>query len=470
MTSSAARPLPERTSVERLADTVLPTRHGTFRMTAYRDDVGEEHVVLSVGITDAGAGRQDLGRAPLVRVHSECLTGDALGSLRCDCGEQLQRALHLIMQDGYGALVYVGGHEGRGIGLVEKVRAYALQDTGVDTVDANLRLGHQADQRTYGQTAAILEDLGITEIRLLSSNPAKQHALTALDVRVVTRHPLVMAGRPENAAYLRTKRERMGHDREPLEEWPALLRGEVTTGPLGERYAELVRPGGPQVLAQLGQSLDGFIASRTGDAAFVTGEADREHLHRLRALVDAVVVGAATVVADDPQLTVRAVEGQHATRVVLDPRGTVPRSARVLTDGVAPTLWVVGEGVQVGAVASHVEVLTWPGSGSMDPAGVLAMLHERGLARVLVEGGGRLVTAFVEAGVVDRLYLTTAPVLIGEGVPGLRPAGTDRLADALRPPVVRRWFAGEDVVTELDLTAARAATSPTGAADGPGRA
>lgn len=98
----------------------------------------------------------------------------------------------------------------------------------------------------------------------------------------------------------------------------------------------------------------------------------------------------------------------------------------------------------------------------MDPAGVLAMLHERGLGRVLVEGGGRLVTAFVEAGVVDRLYLTTAPVLIGEGVPGLRLAGTDRLADALRPPVVRRWLAGDDVVTELDLTAARAATSPTG--------
>src|SRR5690606_16013676 len=162
--SGAAMIAPEPTTVERLADTVMPTRHGTFRMTAYRDDLDLEHVVLSVGIADAGVQQRDLDRAPLVRVHSECLTGDALGSHRCDCGEQLQRALHLVMQDGYGALVYVGGHEGRGIGLVEKLRAYALQDTGVDTVDANLQLGHPADQRTYGQTAATLADLGVNRI------------------------------------------------------------------------------------------------------------------------------------------------------------------------------------------------------------------------------------------------------------------------------------------------------------------
>lgn len=443
---------PEPTTVERLADTVLPTRHGTFRMTAYRDDLDLEHVVLSVGIADAGVRQRDLDRAPLVRVHSECLTGDALGSHRCDCGEQLQRALHLVMQDGYGALVYVGGHEGRGIGLVEKLRAYALQDTGVDTVDANLQLGHQADQRTYGQTAAILADLGVTRIRLLSSNPAKERALTQLGVQVVARQPLIMPGRPENAAYLRTKRERMGHDREAADEWHALLRGEVTSGPLGERYADLARPGGPRVVAQLGQSLDGFIASRTGDAVFVTGEEDREHLHRLRALADAVVVGAATVVSDDPQLTVRAVDGPSPVRVVLDPRGLMPATARVLTDGAAPTLWVVGGGTVPEPVAAHVDVLSWPGGGPMDPAGVLALLRERGLRTVLVEGGGRLVTAFVQAGVVDRLFLTTAPVLIGDGVPGLRLGGTDRLADAFRPTVVRRWTAGADLVTELDVT------------------
>lgn len=458
------------TSVQRLADTVLPTRHGTFRMTAYRDEGGEEHVALSVGIADDDPLDAP---PPLVRVHSECLTGDALGSFRCDCGEQLQHALHLVARDGRGAVLYVRGHEGRGIGLVEKLRAYALQDTGVDTVDANLRLGHPADARTYDQSAAMLADLGVRSIRLLSSNPAKEHALTALGVRVVGREALVVPARPENEHYLRTKRERMGHDRVEGGEWEVLLAGgTVAGGVLSERYGDLVRAGGPTVLAQLGQSLDGFIASRTGDAVFVTGEEDREHLHRLRALVDAVVVGASTAVADDPRLTVRAVPGDNPARVVLDPRGVLPREAALLTDGAAPTLWVVGPDVEAGATAEHVEVVRWPGAGPMDPREVLALLRARGLRRVLVEGGGRLVSAFVDAGTVDRLYLTTAPLLIGDGVPGLRVGGTDRLADALRPPV-RRWLLGQDVVTEFDLGgsgAGRPVLRPVGSLDTEGDA
>ncbi|MFK5633467.1 GTP cyclohydrolase II [Ornithinimicrobium sp. LYQ103] len=440
------------TTVQRLADTSLPTRHGTFRMTAYRDGTGEEHLVLSVGITETDP---PTATPPLVRVHSECLTGDALGSRRCDCGEQLQHALHLVAREGCGALVYVRGHEGRGIGLVEKLRAYALQDAGLDTVDANLELGHPADARTYDQTAAMLADLGVHRIRLLSSNPAKEEALTALGVEVVARQALIMPARPENEHYLRTKRDRMGHDRVAAGEWHLLLAGTVpTAGVLAERYGDLVRPGGPAVVAQLGQSLDGFIASRTGDARFVTGEEDREHLHRLRALVDAVVVGATTAAADDARLTVRAVAGQHPVRVVLDPRGVLPADATMLVDGTAPTVWVVGPSVPVPEhLAPHVEVVVWPEEGAMEPVAVLALLRDRGLGRVLVEGGGRLVSAFVRAGVVDRLYLTTAPLLIGDGVPGLRVAGADRLDDALRPPV-RRWVLGEDVVTEFDLTGA----------------
>ncbi|GGK56212.1 GTP cyclohydrolase II [Ornithinimicrobium pekingense] len=451
-------------TVQRLADTFLPTRHGTFRMTAYRDDSGEEHVALSMGIGDDDPAD---ARPPLVRVHSECLTGDALGSRRCDCGEQLQHALHLVARDGRGAVLYVRGHEGRGIGLVEKLRAYALQDTGVDTVDANLRLGHPADARTYDQSAAILADLGVRRIRLLSSNPAKEVALAGLGVDVVARRPLVVPARPENEHYLRTKRDRMGHDPADVGEWELLLAGgQVSGGVLSERYGDLVRPDGPAVLAQLGQSLDGFIASRTGDAVFVTGEADREHLHRLRALVDAVVVGAATAAADDCRLTVRAVAGRHPVRVVLDPRGTLPVGSALLTDGTAPTLWVVGPHADASAPAPHVEVLRWHRDGPMEPAALLAMLRGRGLDRVLVEGGGRLVSAFVAAGVVDRLYLTTAPLLIGDGVPGLRVGGTDRLADALRPPV-RRWVLGEDVVTEFDLTGSPAPSAP--ALSGPAR-
>lgn len=460
-------PVPEDrfAMIERMADTVLPTQHGTFRMTAYRDDSGEEHVVVSVGIHDDDPLDAP---SPLVRVHSECLTGDALGSRRCDCGEQLQHALHLIAQEGRGAVVYVRGHEGRGIGLVEKLRAYELQDTGVDTVDANLQLGHPADARTYDQSAAMLADLGVRSVRLLSSNPAKEQALTGLGITIEERRPLIVPPRPENERYLATKRERMGHDRHALDEWELLLAGQVpSSGVLADRYGPLVVGGRtvPLVVAQLGQSIDGFIASRTGDAEYVTGDADREHLHRLRALVDAVVVGAATVAADDARLTVRAVPGDNPVRVVLDPRGVLPHDTPTLTDGAAETLWVVGPEVEVPAsgLADHVEVVRWEDDGPMAPRRVLDLLAARGLPRVLVEGGGRLVSAFVEAGEVDRLFLTTAPVLIGDGVPGLRVGGTDRLADALRP-AARRWVLGEDVVTEFVLR-----DDPTGGGNAAGQ-
>lgn len=448
----SAEPLTPGPAVTRLAETVLPTRHGVFTMTAYRDDAGTEHVALSMGLGDP-APASGPGPAPLVRVHSECLTGDALGSHRCDCGDQLQQALAQVAEEGRGAVVYLRGHEGRGIGLVEKVRAYALQDAGVDTVEANLRLGHPADARSYDHCALILEDLGLRRVRLLTSNPAKEEALLALGVEVVGRQGLSVPVYPENARYLRTKRERMGHDDAVQDDADGTSLDEATGGPAPARYADLTAPDGPRVIAQLGQSLDGYIATRTGDATFVTGEQDRTHLHRLRSLVDAVVVGAATAVADDPQLTVRAVTGTNPVRVVLDPRGLLPAAARVLTDGAAPTLWVLGAGARPAAdlddLAEHVTVLRWETEGPMDPAQVLARLRGRGIDRVLVEGGGRLVSAWVGAGEVDRVYLTTAPVLIGDGVPGLRAPSVDRLCDAARPVVLDRWHLGDDTVTVL---------------------
>src|SRR5690606_8733957 len=163
------------------------------------------------------------------------------------------------------------------------------------------------------------------------------------------------------------------------------------------RYGPLVAHRGPLVLAQLGQSLDGFIASRTGHAEFVTGPEDREYLHRLRALVDAVVVGVGTVVADDCRLTVRAVPGPHPERVVLDPSARAPLTSAVLTDGAAPTLWVVGEHADVPvAPAPHVTVLRVPvGGDGLAPPAVLEALARRGLQRVLVEGGGRTVSRFL---------------------------------------------------------------------------
>ncbi|MFJ9613521.1 RibD family protein [Streptomyces noursei] len=221
---------------------------------------------------------------------------------------------------------------------------------------------------------------------------------------------------------------------------------------LAERYLPLCLAGPRVVFAQLGQSLDGFIATRTGDADYVTGEEDRRHLHRLRALADAVLVGAGTAVADDPRLTVRACAGPDPVRVVLDPRGRVPRSRRVFTDGAAPTLWVVGPGVVPERVGDGVEVLALPDRDAFAPGRLRATLAARGLGRVLVEGGGVTVSRFLRAGALDRLYLTVAPVLLGDGVPGLRFPGTPVMRRALRPPV-RRSVLGEDTLFELELRA-----------------
>ena len=187
--------------ITHVATATVPTRWGDFTCHAYRRPDGIEHLALVLG---------DLDDA-LVRVHSECLTGDVFASERCDCGAQRDLALELIAAGGSGALIYLRGQEGRGIGLGEKIRAYALQDLGYDTIDANLALGHPADARDYSDAAAILHHLGATSIRLLTNNPDKTDALIAHGVTVTSREPIVIEATTTSATYLRTKRERMGH-------------------------------------------------------------------------------------------------------------------------------------------------------------------------------------------------------------------------------------------------------------------
>ncbi|WP_062240985.1 bifunctional 3,4-dihydroxy-2-butanone-4-phosphate synthase/GTP cyclohydrolase II [Brevibacterium epidermidis] len=195
----------EDESFEATAEVALPSEHGSLRARAFTID-GHDHLGVFAGSPDSGAD----GPAPLVRLHSECLTGDVFGSHRCDCGEQLDLALDLIAEQG-GAVLYLTGHEGRGIGLSNKLRAYALQDQGRDTVDANRDLGFTDDARDYRAAAAILRSLGLTRIRLLTNNPAKTSALEELGITVEAVVPLEVAARPENTRYLSTKRERMHH-------------------------------------------------------------------------------------------------------------------------------------------------------------------------------------------------------------------------------------------------------------------
>jgi 3,4-dihydroxy 2-butanone 4-phosphate synthase/GTP cyclohydrolase II len=198
--------------VKRLGEARIPTKHGDFTCYAYESVLdGEQHLALVKG---AVAGEENV----LVRVHSECLTGDVFGSLRCDCGVQLDAALRRIAEEGTGAVVYLRGHEGRGIGIGHKLRAYTLQEQGRDTVDANLELGLPVDSREYGIGAQILNDLGITTMRLMTNNPTKYGGLEGFGLDIVERVPLESAPNPENIEYLRTKRERMGHLLEGLDD------------------------------------------------------------------------------------------------------------------------------------------------------------------------------------------------------------------------------------------------------------
>jgi 3,4-dihydroxy 2-butanone 4-phosphate synthase/GTP cyclohydrolase II len=201
--------------VLRTAEAQIPTEHGEFTAYTYESSVdGMVHVALVLG--DVGDGQQIL-----VRVHSECLTGDVFGSMRCDCGDQLHGALAQVGKEGRGVILYIRGHEGRAIGLTHKLRAYRLQEQGRDTVEANVELGFAADAREYGIGAQILVDLGVRSMRLLTNNPAKRAGLEGYGLSIVERVPLETRPTEENIGYLRTKREKLGHLLENLEPEPA---------------------------------------------------------------------------------------------------------------------------------------------------------------------------------------------------------------------------------------------------------
>src|SRR4051794_2681926 len=222
--------------VQQLAEARLPTRHGEFRAYGYLSLLDNtDHLALVKG--DIGDGRD-----VLVRVHSECLTGDVFGSQRCDCGPQLDASLAAVTAEGRGVVLYARGHEGRGIGLMHKLQAYQLQDAGEDTVDANLVLGLPADARDYGVGAQILADLGVRSMRLLTNNPSKRAGLEGYGLSIVARVPVPVRVTPENLRYLMTKRDRMGHDLPglpPLDDEVTEASADALPTHVGERAARL---------------------------------------------------------------------------------------------------------------------------------------------------------------------------------------------------------------------------------------
>jgi riboflavin-specific deaminase-like protein len=266
----------------------------------------------------------------------------------------------------------------------------------------------------------------------------------------------------------RTERRRDGSGEGVALEWDG--EGGWRTAPdctpeasqLIDLYLPLRRARDP-VIGQLGQSLDGRIATEEGHSHYINGPEDLVRLHRVRALVDAVLVGAGTAAADDPRLTVRLAPGENPVRVVLDPRARVPEDRTLFHDGAAPTLWLQ-EGPAAGdrpGPGPHVRILTLPAGpgGLFDPKAVLQILRGRGLGAVLVEGGGRTVSHFLEAGALDRLHLSVAPLLIGSGRPAITLPPIRRLDEALRPPV-RHFRLGNDLL--FDLTLERTPKGPGG--------
>jgi 3,4-dihydroxy 2-butanone 4-phosphate synthase/GTP cyclohydrolase II len=428
----------------------VPTAEGEFQLCLYvseRD--AKEHLVLIIGEV---AGQQDV----IVRVHSECFTGDVLGSLRCDCGDQLHQAMRQIAEEGRGVLIYLR-QEGRGIGILDKLRAYNLQDMGYDTVEANLMLGHKADERDYTAAAFILKDLDVRSVRLLTNNPLKIESLQTLGIEIVGRQPLQPSITAENAAYLTAKVQRMRH---LLHLDPALggvAQYQHSPETLSMRALDhRRRTRRPFVTLTYAQSLDGCIAATGDQPLALSGRPALTLTHRLRAAHDVILIGIGTVLADNPLLNVRLVDGKDPQPVVVDSQLRFPLEANLLHHHSLQPWIATSEQAddtrqrQLEAAGARVMRLPAMASGLVDLSALLHRLGEWGINSVMVEGGARIITSFLTRQLVDHLVVTVVPRLIG----GLHAVGSLGLLDPTHFPSLRNMSyqrLGEDLVLWGDV-------------------
>ncbi len=431
-------------NLREVANLELPTSYGCFRARAFESSSGFVHVALSVGDLSTGG-------PALTRVHSECLTGDALGSLRCDCGVQLRTALRAIAAEERGVMVYVTGHEGRGVGLINKLRSYVVQDGGADTVDANLHLGLPVDGRKYEDAASVLGALGIDSIRLLSNNPDKAAALRRAGLKVVGLEPLHIAAHNRNIDYLQTKRNRMGH----LGPHSGVA-GSIESPDPGELLGSIRSSSRrPYIAVKYAQSIDGRIATAVGDSKWISGEDERAVSHSLRARCDACMVGIGTVLRDDPQLTVRMVPGASPIRVVLDSTLRMPLAANVLGRDAATVILTTPSAhpekiEQLRHQNVSVRVLP-EGSAGVDLPAAMASLRGSGIKSLLVEGGAKVITELLRQHLVDRLVVACAPVILGRGLAAVGDLSVARVSQGISLTNRSLFVMDDDVMLAWDV-------------------
>ncbi len=405
--------------IERVVGARIPTPESEFRLLYYNNNRdSKEHLALVSGDV---SGKQEV----LVRVHSECFTGEVLGSQRCDCRSQLSRSMQLISQEGQGVVIYLR-QEGRGIGLLDKLRAYNLQDMGYDTVDANLMLGHQVDERDYKLAALILQDLDIQSVRLITNNPSKINALESLGIKVASREPTSPQVNKENSKYLASKASRMGHLMDMAAAQavnPSHPNGAELFSDKALKHSE--KMGQPFLTLTYAQSLDGCIAQTPGEPIRLSGPKSTEMTHRLRAFHDAIIVGIGTVIADNPSLNVRLADGPDPQPIVLDSKLRFPVDSNLLQkSSLAP--WIVTTELAPGSRQRELEnlgarVIRLPHTSNywVNLPYLLQMLVSEGVRSVMVEGGARIITSFLSQHLVDHVVLTIVPVMLG----GMRAVG-----------------------------------------------